>query len=418
MSHAATTWAIQQRGLAPAAKIVLWHLCDRYNPDYGCFPDQDTLAEDCEMSRSSLNNQLAKLEGAGLLLRERRVDRSTRRQMSTRYRFPFERDFPGENPCPEFGHGGEECAESRVQKSADPVSKLLHTEPVMEPVRVTPQSPPCQPEPVAAGGEGFEPTASAEPVADVDPKQDDANGGDGGKAGDGAPDGETGATDRSAAARKAAETRMLDKLIGDWPQAVGESRRRIVKAWSALSAQDKRDAAERATAYRVKAGAPRRNPGRLAAYLGERRFVQVRPLQARPGDGQRERAKLRWEVVEQFLAHADARAVLEQAARDDLVFSLADHVSVAHAVPSLAQYAAARDGWRELRRTWLERCGEPPGSPMHRMAVVQGDMRARWRAFAAEKTGIGGDGKGGGDDGRSGQAGAGGGGIAARAGAG
>jgi hypothetical protein len=34
MSHRATNWAIQQRGLAPATKLVLWHLCDRHNPDY------------------------------------------------------------------------------------------------------------------------------------------------------------------------------------------------------------------------------------------------------------------------------------------------------------------------------------------------------------------------------------------------
>ena len=31
MSHDATNWAIQRRGLKPTTKIVLWHLCDRYN---------------------------------------------------------------------------------------------------------------------------------------------------------------------------------------------------------------------------------------------------------------------------------------------------------------------------------------------------------------------------------------------------
>ncbi|PKP62913.1 MAG: GntR family transcriptional regulator, partial [Alphaproteobacteria bacterium HGW-Alphaproteobacteria-8] len=36
MSHDATNWAIQRRGLKPATKIVLWHLCDRHNPDFGC----------------------------------------------------------------------------------------------------------------------------------------------------------------------------------------------------------------------------------------------------------------------------------------------------------------------------------------------------------------------------------------------
>ena len=44
MSHKATVWAIQQRGLKPATKIVLWFLCDRHNPDFGCFPTQMRLA--------------------------------------------------------------------------------------------------------------------------------------------------------------------------------------------------------------------------------------------------------------------------------------------------------------------------------------------------------------------------------------
>ena len=67
MSHFATNWAILQRGLKPATKIVLWHLCDRHNPDFGCFPTQARLATDCEISRSALNDHLRKLELAGLI---------------------------------------------------------------------------------------------------------------------------------------------------------------------------------------------------------------------------------------------------------------------------------------------------------------------------------------------------------------
>src|SRR5579871_2836025 len=151
MSHAATNWAIKQRGLKPTAKIVLWHLCDRYHPDHGCFPSQETLADDCEISRASLNSWLAVLEGAGLIRRETRRDPDTKRHQSTFYRFPFEQDWPapvsGGEPCPEAGHGstepspkpghgsvsnleGEPCpenGESRVQ--------ILDTNPVREPVR-------------------------------------------------------------------------------------------------------------------------------------------------------------------------------------------------------------------------------------------------------------------------------------------
>ena len=67
MSHRATNWAIKQRGLKPATKIVLWHLADRHNPDIGCFPSQERLADECEMSRSTLNLHLKKLENLGVV---------------------------------------------------------------------------------------------------------------------------------------------------------------------------------------------------------------------------------------------------------------------------------------------------------------------------------------------------------------
>ena len=150
MSHMATNWAIRQRGLKPAAKLVLWHLCDRYNPDYGCFPDQVTLAHDCEMSRSSLNNQLEVLEATGLIVRERRLDKRTRKQESTRYRFPFEDDFPCPNighgcdretvePSPKSGHGPEPEPESKKARKPSPKKREsrvqnLDSNPVREPV--------------------------------------------------------------------------------------------------------------------------------------------------------------------------------------------------------------------------------------------------------------------------------------------
>lgn len=107
MSHAATNWAIQQRGLKPTTKIVLWHLCDRFNPDHGCFPSQTRLAQDCEISRSTLNEHLDRLEAAQLLRRVPRIDPVTRRQIPTRYILGFEDGFaPHESkPCPESGHG-------------------------------------------------------------------------------------------------------------------------------------------------------------------------------------------------------------------------------------------------------------------------------------------------------------------------
>lgn len=167
MSHAATNWAIRQKGLKPATKIVLWHLCDRHHPDHGCFPKQQTLAEDCEMSRSALNVHLDKLEELGLIRRETSRDGQTKQQRPTRYILSFEGEFPvSENrtqqreavsgirtetvsgnealsekavsgfqqkPCPDFD-------DSRV-RNPDSIEKTV-SEPVREPVSFPPSFPP------------------------------------------------------------------------------------------------------------------------------------------------------------------------------------------------------------------------------------------------------------------------------------
>ena len=104
MSHKATVWAIQQRGLKPATKIVLWFLCDRHNPDFGCFPTQARLADDAEMSISALNDHLARLEELRLIHRVRVHDPRTHKRQATRYILGFEDGFPQE-PTPETGDG-------------------------------------------------------------------------------------------------------------------------------------------------------------------------------------------------------------------------------------------------------------------------------------------------------------------------
>ncbi|MDV7202415.1 helix-turn-helix domain-containing protein [Roseovarius sp. 10] len=99
MSHAATNWAIQQRGLKPTTKIVLWHLCDRFNPDFGCFPTQERLAHDCEIGRATLNRHLDELEARRLIKRVRIIDTKTGQQRPTRYLLGFEfNEGPGAQP--------------------------------------------------------------------------------------------------------------------------------------------------------------------------------------------------------------------------------------------------------------------------------------------------------------------------------
>ena len=133
MSHKATLWAIEQRGLKPTTKIVLWHLCDRFNPDFGCFPSQARLAHDCEISRSTLNDHLDRLEAAKLLRRVPRVDPVTKRQMPTRYILGFEDGGTPHDPepCPDSGHGdwtvydGENFAHG-TDNPADPSPEIGH----------------------------------------------------------------------------------------------------------------------------------------------------------------------------------------------------------------------------------------------------------------------------------------------------
>jgi len=112
MSHKATVWAIQQRGLKPATKIVLWFLCDRHNPDFGCFPTQARLANDAEMSISALNEHLAKLQELRLIHRVRTHDPHTHKRQATRYILGFEEGFPQE-PTPETGDGPEGTEEEQ-----------------------------------------------------------------------------------------------------------------------------------------------------------------------------------------------------------------------------------------------------------------------------------------------------------------
>ncbi len=127
MSHAATNWAIKQRGLKPAAKIVLWHLADCHNGHTGqCNPRQELLAEMCEMGRSTLNRHLDELEKRGLIKRHRTIDPSTKKRRATHYTlamdhveipenpvsqngtWPQDVDQPPQDvvePCPKMGHG-------------------------------------------------------------------------------------------------------------------------------------------------------------------------------------------------------------------------------------------------------------------------------------------------------------------------
>lgn len=139
MSHRATNWAVQVRGIKPSAKIVLWHLADRHNKDTGrCDPSQALLAEDCEMGRTAINSHLKKLEELGFIRRIPRINSATKRQESTAYILNFDVLEPQDidsrvrnvNTEAVFGKDQKPCSEngqSRVRNA--------NTNPVKEPVK-------------------------------------------------------------------------------------------------------------------------------------------------------------------------------------------------------------------------------------------------------------------------------------------
>lgn len=93
MSHKATNWAVTQRGISPVAKVLLWQLADRHNPDNGCFPDIETLVRDSEMSRATVIRTLSDLQEKGLVVRVKRVHPVTKKQLPNRYILAFEDEF-------------------------------------------------------------------------------------------------------------------------------------------------------------------------------------------------------------------------------------------------------------------------------------------------------------------------------------
>jgi predicted transcriptional regulator len=86
LSAQALIWAANVRGLKPATKIVLIQLSERHNKDTGlCNPSIKTLADDCEMDRTTVMRHIDILEGLGLLTKSANAGEGTGRQ-SNEYR--------------------------------------------------------------------------------------------------------------------------------------------------------------------------------------------------------------------------------------------------------------------------------------------------------------------------------------------
>ena len=99
MSHYMTALAMKQKGLKPATKIVLYWLADHHNGETGlCCPSVNTLADECEMDRSSIIRHLNTLEQLGLIQRTTR-NRDNGSQRSNEFALMLENATPPVANC-------------------------------------------------------------------------------------------------------------------------------------------------------------------------------------------------------------------------------------------------------------------------------------------------------------------------------
>jgi len=111
MSHYMTALAMKQKGLKPAAKIVLYWLADHHNGETGmCFPSLKTLAKECEMDVATVKRHLVSLEQSGLIERNRR-QRENGSQTSTQYSLHLAEPLAQNAPPPSA-----KCASPLAQK--------------------------------------------------------------------------------------------------------------------------------------------------------------------------------------------------------------------------------------------------------------------------------------------------------------
>jgi DNA-binding transcriptional MocR family regulator len=99
MSHFMTALAMKQRGLKPAAKIVLYWLADHHNETTGqCFPSIKRLVDLCEMDRATVIRHINNLVEMGLVNRIERT-RDNGSQTSNAYELMLKNATPPVAKC-------------------------------------------------------------------------------------------------------------------------------------------------------------------------------------------------------------------------------------------------------------------------------------------------------------------------------
>jgi hypothetical protein len=114
MSLRAMTWATELRGLKAIQFRLLLVLAHHHNHITGaCYPSQETLAEECEISIRSVHEHLGVLETRGLITRSRRIG-AEGQCAGTNYTLALENSQPA-NPA-----GWKEDGEETPHQPANP----------------------------------------------------------------------------------------------------------------------------------------------------------------------------------------------------------------------------------------------------------------------------------------------------------
>jgi hypothetical protein len=173
MSHEATNWAAELKGISPMAKLVLLRLADRADESGICYPGQRRLAAECCITERTVRNALAELIFRSVVIIQAP---STPRGETTRYLLTFATPEPRSGGEP---HSGEEQRSQKggttfrpprnhvpvtpEPRSAEPSENHHSTlrEPSGGETSSTPECPPDAPEPTSATNT---PTAKQNPA--------------------------------------------------------------------------------------------------------------------------------------------------------------------------------------------------------------------------------------------------------------
>lgn len=163
MSHLATNWAAELRGIPPMAKLVLLRLADRADESGICYPSQRRLAAECCITERTVRNAITNLNSLGLVIIH---TPSTPQGDTTRYRLTFANTpEPRSGGEPHSGGGptaqrggttfrgeGNHVPVTPEPRSAKPSVNHQGTlrEPSVEKNQSRPECPPDAPEPTSA----------------------------------------------------------------------------------------------------------------------------------------------------------------------------------------------------------------------------------------------------------------------------